>query len=60
MTKRNPHTGSGFDEFLKEEKLFEEVHAKALKRARQPLAFRRGVQEPCKRRADIGDDKHQK
>ena len=33
MAKRNPHTGSSFDDFLKEENLFEEVHAKALKRA---------------------------
>ena len=33
MAKRNPHTGSNFDDFLKEENLFEEVHAKALKRA---------------------------
>ena len=60
MTKRNPHTGSSFDEFLKEENLLKEVHAKALKRVRQPLDFRRGVQEPRKRRADIGDDTHQR
>lgn len=33
MAKRNPHTGSNFDDFLKQENLFEEVHAKALKRA---------------------------
>ena len=33
MAKRNVHTGSRFDEFLKEEGLFEEVQAKALKRA---------------------------
>ena len=32
MTKRNPHAGSNFDDFLKEENLLEEVHAKALKR----------------------------
>jgi antitoxin HicB len=31
--KRNPHLGSNFDDFLKEEGLFEEVQAKALKRA---------------------------
>ena len=31
--KPNPHTGSGFDEFLVEEGIFEEVQAKALKRA---------------------------
>ena len=33
MAKPNPHTGSSFDDFLKQENLFEEVHAKALKRA---------------------------
>ena len=33
MPKRNPHTGWNFDDFLKEENLFEEVHTKALKRA---------------------------
>ena len=33
MANRNPHTGSSFDDFLKEENLFEEAHAKALKRA---------------------------
>lgn len=33
MAKRNPHTGSKFDDFLKQENLFEEVYAKALKRA---------------------------
>ena len=33
MAKRNPRTGSSFDDFLKEEGLYEEVHAKALKRA---------------------------
>ena len=33
MTKRNPHSGSNFDDFLKEEGIFEEVQAKALKRA---------------------------
>ena len=33
MAKRNPHTGSNFDDFLQQENLFEEVHAKALKRA---------------------------
>jgi antitoxin HicB len=31
MKKRNPHTGSSFDDFLKEEGIFEEVQAKALK-----------------------------
>src|SRR4030067_290915 len=33
VAKRNPHTGSDFDDFLKEEGVFEEVQAKALKRA---------------------------
>lgn len=33
MAKRNVHTGSRFDELLKEEGIFEEVQAKALKRA---------------------------
>ncbi|MFZ4624957.1 MAG: Fis family transcriptional regulator [Rhodoferax sp.] len=29
----NPHTGSSFDDFLKEDGIFEEVQARALKRA---------------------------
>ncbi len=33
MAKSNPHSGTGFDDFLKEEGIFEEVQAKALKRA---------------------------
>ena len=33
MAKRNVHTGSKFDDFLKEEGIFEEVQARALKRA---------------------------
>ena len=33
MAKRNPRTGSRFDDFLKEEGIFEEVQARALKRA---------------------------
>ena len=33
MAKRNPHTGSTFDSFLKQEGVYEEVQAKALKRA---------------------------
>jgi hypothetical protein len=32
-TKVNPHTGSSFDQFLKEDGIFEEVQAHALKRA---------------------------
>src|SRR6266478_6231685 len=32
MAKRNVHTGSRFDDFLKQEGIFEEVQAKALKR----------------------------
>lgn len=31
--KNNPHTGSRFDDFLKEEDLYDEVTAKAIKRA---------------------------
>jgi antitoxin HicB len=33
MPKRNPHEGSSFNDFLREDGLFEEVQAKALKRA---------------------------
>jgi predicted XRE-type DNA-binding protein len=33
MAKNNLHTGSRFDDFLKEEGIFEEVQAKAIKRA---------------------------
>lgn len=33
MAKRNPHAGTDFDDFLKDENMFEEVQAKALKRA---------------------------
>jgi antitoxin HicB len=33
MAKNNPHTGSNFDDFLKEQGDYEEVTAKALKRA---------------------------
>ena len=33
MAKRNARTGSRFDDFLKDEGIFEEVQAKALKRA---------------------------
>ena len=33
MAKRNPHTDSRFDDLLKAEGIFEEVQAKALKRA---------------------------
>ena len=32
MKKPNPYSGSNFDDFLKEEGIFEEVQAKALKR----------------------------
>lgn len=32
-TKVNPHTGSSFDQFLKEDGIFEEVQVHALKRA---------------------------
>jgi predicted XRE-type DNA-binding protein len=33
VTKANPHTGSSFDDFLKEDGIYEEVQARALKRA---------------------------
>lgn len=33
MVKHNLHTGSDFDDFLKEEGVYEEVQAKAIKRA---------------------------
>lgn len=32
MAKRNPHTGSSFDAFLKQEGMYDEVQARALKR----------------------------
>lgn len=32
-TKANPHAGSSFDDFLKEDGIYEEVQARALKRA---------------------------
>jgi predicted XRE-type DNA-binding protein len=33
VTKANPHTGSSFDDFLKEDGIYEQVQARALKRA---------------------------
>ncbi len=33
MPKANPHHGSNFDDFLREDGIFEEVQARALKRA---------------------------
>jgi hypothetical protein len=33
MERRNPHTGSRFDDLLKEECIFKEVQANALQRA---------------------------
>ncbi len=33
MAKTNPHTGSRFDDFLKQEGIYDEVQARALKRA---------------------------
>jgi antitoxin HicB len=33
MANQNPYRGSSFDDFLKEDGIFEEVQAKALKRA---------------------------
>lgn len=32
MARRNPHAGSDFDDFLREEGILEEVQAKAIKR----------------------------
>jgi hypothetical protein len=32
VTKMNPHAGSSFDDFLKEDGIYEEVQARALKR----------------------------
>jgi hypothetical protein len=32
MARSNPHTGSRFDDFLKDEGIFDEVQARALKR----------------------------
>lgn len=33
MARSNPHTGSRFDDFLKDQGIFDEVQARALKRA---------------------------
>lgn len=33
MARNNPHTGSRFDQFLEDEGIFDEVQARALKRA---------------------------
>ena len=33
MAKSSPHTGSSFDDFLKQEGIYDEVQARALKRA---------------------------
>ena len=33
MAKKNPHRGSSFDDFLKQDGIFDQLHAKALKRA---------------------------
>jgi DNA-binding Xre family transcriptional regulator len=33
MSRKNPHAGGNFDDFLKEDGIFEEVEARALKRA---------------------------
>jgi antitoxin HicB len=33
VAKTNPHTGSRFDDFLKDEGIYDEVQARALKRA---------------------------
>lgn len=44
MTKINPRTGSNFDDFLKEQGMYDEVTAKALKRAIAEQ-LREGMQE---------------
>lgn len=44
MAKDNPRTGSSFDDFLKEQGIYEEVTAKALKRAISEQ-LREGMQE---------------
>jgi antitoxin HicB len=33
MARKNPHSGGSFDEFLKQEGIFDQVQARALKRA---------------------------
>ena len=33
MARRNPHIGTNFDDFLKDEGIFEEVQSKTLERA---------------------------
>lgn len=33
MAKKNPHRGSSFDDFLKEDGIFDQVQAESLKRA---------------------------
>ncbi len=52
MAKRNPHIGANFDDVLQDEGIFEEVQAKALKRA---LAEKidEGRQAAAKRAIDI-------
>lgn len=44
MTKHNPRSGSNFDDFLKQQGMFDEVTAKALKRAIAEQ-LREGMQE---------------
>ncbi len=44
MAKNNPRTGSSFDDFLKEQGMYEDVTAKALKRAISEQ-LREGMQE---------------
>ncbi len=45
----NPHTGSNFDDFLKEEGLYEECSAAALKRLRLRQLAERVVLNPRER-----------
>ena len=42
VAKRNPRTGSRFDDFLKEEGIFEEVQAQAPKRALAEQCYQPG------------------
>jgi hypothetical protein len=35
--RSNPHRGSSFDDFLRDEGIFDEIHAKASERARSEL-----------------------
>jgi hypothetical protein len=49
MPKRqlNPHIGSNFDDFLKADGIFEEVHAKAVKRMLDEQLYDDNLQTPA-------------